>query len=306
VTINIKGDNMVLEGLKNITNENNIFINEPLRNHSTFRIGGNCDYLVAPKSIIEIKKIIAFANENNIKIRIIGNGSNILFSDDGFRGIILKTTRLNALEIDNDIITAMSGARLSKMCDLALKSSLGGITALAGIPGTVGGAVYMNAGAYGWEIKDTLESSTYLDENLNLLTIDNNEHSFSYRKSFFSHKNLIILSSRFKLLKSNYNKLKEETAHFLNMRAEKQPLNFPNAGSTFKRPEGYFAGKLIEDCGLKGFSIGDAMVSEKHSGFVINKGNATAKDVLELIEYIKKKVLSEYNILLETEIEFVG
>jgi UDP-N-acetylmuramate dehydrogenase len=237
---------------------------------------------------------------------MIGNGSNILFSDDGFSGIIIKTTKLNHLEIKNNIITADCGARLSKMCDLALQNSLGGITPLCGIPGTVGGAVYMNAGAYGSEIKDTLISSTYLDENLNLIAINNEEHNFSYRKSFFSHTNLIILSSQFKLEKSDYNILKEETTCFLKQRAEKQPLNFPNAGSTFKRPNEYYAGKLIEDCGLKGFCIGDAQVSEKHSGFLVNKGNATAKDVLELIEYIKKKVFNEYNIMLETEIEFVG
>jgi UDP-N-acetylmuramate dehydrogenase len=296
----------LIEKLNNITDIKNILINEPLSQHSTFKIGGLCDYLITPESINETAEIINLSKANNIKIHIIGNGSNILFSDNGFRGIILKTTKLNEKKIKNDIISAHCGVRLSKMCDLALQNSLSGVAPLSGIPGTVGGAVYMNAGAYGCEIKDTLISTVYLDEKLNLATIDNNAHQFSYRKSFFSHKSLIILSSQFKLKKVDYTLLKEETTRFLKQRADKQPLNFPNAGSTFKRPEGYFAGKLIENCGLKGFSIGDAQVSEKHSGFLINKGNATAKDVLELIDYIREKVFSEFHVSLESEIEFVG
>lgn len=296
---------MYYNELIKLTDEKNVLKNESLSKHCTFRIGGECEYLVFAENENELINILKFAKEKNVPLNIIGNGSNVLFSDDFHKGIILKTTRLDGIEVTGNEITAYCGAKLSKVCNTALENGLSGMEELNGIPGTVGGAVFMNAGAYGGEIKDVCVQTTYIDEDFNIKTLKNDEHNFSYRHSFFSDKNCIILKSVFKLKNGEQIEIKEKMQEYIQRRNDKQPLNFPNAGSTFKRPEGYFAGKLIEDCNLKGFSSGDACVSEKHCGFVINKGNATAKDVKTLIEHIQKTVKDKFGVTLETEIKFM-
>ncbi len=296
---------MFLEELKNYTDKKNILINENLSKHCTFKTGGSCKGVILPENEDELLKIIMFLKTKNAAFEIIGNGSNILFPDGHLDKIIIKTTRLNNISVSGNEITAEAGAKLSAVCNIALENSLTGMECLNGIPGTIGGAVYMNAGAYGGEIKDVCIKTFYLDENLNMLTREFEDHEFSYRHSFFSDKRHIILKSVLRLQKGDKAEIKKKMAEFIEKRNEKQPLNFPNAGSTFKRPEGYFAGKLIEDCGLKGYRIGDACVSEKHSGFIINKGNATTEDILKLIAYVQKEVKNKFGVELETEVKLI-
>lgn len=236
---------------------------------------------------------------------VLGNGSNLLFTDDFHNGIYISTLKLCNISSDGDIITADCGARLSSVCNYAASLSLSGMEELSGIPGTVGGAVYMNAGAYGGEIKDTLIKTVYLTKSGEVKEIDNENHLFGYRQSIFQKSGNIILSSSFKLTKGNKNEIKEKMTELLKRRNEKQPLNYPSAGSTFKRPEGYFAGKLIEDCGLKGYTLGGACVSDKHCGFVINKDNASSDDILKLIAHIKETVHKNFGVKLEEEVKVI-
>lgn len=280
--------------------------NEHMAKHTSFKIGGPCDVMVFPKSVEEVKNIVAFAKEENIRITVLGNGSNVLVADEGIDGIVMKTTDMKTIVCRDNEITAQAGARLSALCEVAKEHSLGGLCELSGIPGTVGGGVYMNAGAYGGEIKDTLVSSLYLDENLEVKTLSAEEHELSYRHSVFqNHPQWMILETTFRLTPANRQELHEKTVDLLKKRNEKQPLEFPNAGSTFKRPEGYFAGKLIEDANLRGCSVGDAQVSEKHCGFVINRGNATAKDVCALMNLVRETVRKEFGVLLEAEVRYL-
>ncbi len=301
----------MLNELKNYLPENILFYNEPLKMHSTFRIGGSADLLVTPSCEEHLKIIFDFINKNKIKYIVIGNGSNILFSDAGFRGIVIKMSAnfsgITSEPLDGCcLVKAKSGTLLSKLSSFATENSLTGLEFAAGIPGNVGGAVLMNAGAYDGEISFVLKESTYFDINkLCLGTKTYNEHDFSYRHSSYEDDGHLILSASFLLKKSNkeeiINKIKDLNAR----RVSKQPLEFPSAGSTFKRPTGYFAGKLIEDAGLKGFSVGGAMVSDKHCGFVINKGNATCEDVLNVIKYVKNTVFEKFGVLLETEVKII-
>ena len=278
---------------------------EPMRYHTTFKIGGNCDYLVIPKTLEELRAVVRFAKEQGIRLTLLGNGSNVLFDDSGIDGIVLKTTGFKEITACDTVITAQAGARLSTLCECALQKGLGGLCELSGIPGTVGGGVYMNAGAYGGEIKDTLVESMYLNEEGEIKILSQEEHDFSYRHSVFQRNpQWVILESKFQLTPDNREKLKEKTVELLRKRNEKQPLDFPNGGSTFKRPEGYFAGKLIEDCHLRGYSVGDAQVSEKHCGFVVNKGTATASDVIRLVQHIKETVFQKFGVTLEPEIRY--
>ena len=284
----------------------NVLVNEPMAKHTSFKIGGPCDYMVLPTTLDEVKAVLAFAKEEGIRVTVLGNGSNVLVADDGIDGIVLKTTQLKSITCCGNEITASAGARLSALCEVAKEHSLGGLAELSGIPGTVGGGVYMNAGAYGGEIKDTLVSSLYLDEAGELKKLTAEEHELSYRYSVFhKHPDWIVLETTFSLTPSNRDELHEKTVDLLKKRNEKQPLEYPNAGSTFKRPEGYFAGKLIEDAGLRGFSAGDAQVSEKHCGFVINRGNASAEDVKTLIESVRKIVAEKFGVTLEAEVRYI-
>lgn len=290
----------ILEQLKSITNEENIFVNEPMKKHTTFKTGGNADYLVTPTSkeeMIELLKI-------DIPKTVIGNGSNLLVKDGGIRGLVIQLSKNDRYTINENVIEAGSGIFVAKLSQLALKEGLTGLEFACGIPGTLGGAIYMNAGAYGREMSNVVGETDFLRENGEIETIT--DHQFAYRKSIFQNMNGIILSSRLKLEKGNVDEIKSKMDEYKTARNTKQPVNFPSAGSTFKRPEGYFAGKLIEDAGLKGYRIGGAEVSTLHAGFVINADNATSKDILELISYIQKTVNEKFGVNLETEVKIIG
>ena len=291
----------ILEELKKIMPEENILVNEPMKNHTTFKVGGPADYLVIP----ETKEQIVECLKLDVPKFILGNGSNLIVKDGGIRGLVIKTSKLDKLDlIEDDVIEAGAGCYLSVISNLAKKNSLTGFEFASGIPGTFGGAVMMNAGAYGGEMKDVVIETTYIDEDLVVKTTT--EHDFSYRKSMFTNTNRVILSSKLKLAKGNYEEIDARIKELSEARRTKQPLSFPSAGSTFKRPEGYFAGKLIEDSELKGFSIGGAQVSELHAGFIINKGGATAKDILDLIKHVQNEVKNKFGVNLETEVKIVG
>lgn len=289
-----------LEILKNITSEENIFINEPMSKHTTFKTGGIADFLVIPQNKSEMVELLKL----DIKKTIIGNGSNLLVKDGGIRGLVIKTTGLNNYKVEDDIIVAESGILLSKLSNIAKDNDLTGLEFACGIPGTLGGAVMMNASAYGGETSNVVVETEYADLNGNVYKTTN--HEFGYRKSLFMEKSYIILESKIKLEKGNKEEIAAKMKELMDSRNSKQPVNKPSAGSTFKRPEGYFAGKLIEDAGLKGYKIGGASVSNLHAGFVINDGDATSEDILELIKYIQNKVKNEFGVDLEPEVRIIG
>ncbi|MBQ8523962.1 MAG: UDP-N-acetylmuramate dehydrogenase [Clostridia bacterium] len=280
--------------------------NEPLSVHSSFKIGGNADLFAIPNNTDELKFLIRCAAETDVPVFILGHGSNILFDDGGYKGLIISTEGMNSVKVEGNIMTAECGALLTRCAVLAKDASLSGMECLYGIPGSVGGAVFMNAGAYGGEMKDIVRSSTYLDlDTLEICTIEADEHDFAYRHSVFTEKNAVILSTVMELVPSDISLITERMNDYKKRRIEKQPLDYPSAGSTFKRYPGKYTAQMIDEAGLKGYTIGGAQVSEKHAGFVINKGNATSKDVLELIDTIKKKIKCLHGIDIETEVIYV-
>ncbi len=292
----------LFEALARITNR--IWKDEPLNKHTTFRIGGAADILLIPETEEELISAVRLLRQAEMPYFFMGNGSNLLVSDQGYRGVVVKTIGLNKISVQEQSLTAAAGAMMSKTASAAEKHQLSGFEALSGIPGTVGGAVTMNAGAYGSEIRDILLDTRYLDgEEIKILSAE--AHQFSYRHSFFFGKPYCILSSRFSLQEGNQEHIRQKTAEYTQLRVSKQPLQYPSAGSTFKRPEGYFAAKLIEDCGLRGKRIGGACVSEKHSGFLLNDRGATCEEMLRLIEFVKEEVLRQTGVELETEIFIV-
>ena len=280
---------------------------EPLKSHTTFKIGGNCIALIEPREISDIIEAVKICKKNNIKFFVIGNGSNLLVPDEGYNGVIIKLkSEFSKIEVEGDYLIVNSGAKLSEVYTVAYENSLTGFEFASGIPGTIGGAIYMNAGAYGGEMKDIVESVEVLDlDNFELRELKNEELEFSYRKSIIQRKNYIVTTIKLKLQKGNKEKINAVYEDLRERRNSKQPLNFGSAGSTFKRPEGHFASKLIEDAGLKGYHINDAWVSEKHSGFIVNKGNASFKEVMELIEYVQKVVFEKFGVKLETEVRIL-
>ena len=291
-----------------LTDQNISFKEEVLlAPYSTFSIGGPAKVAVFPRTADDIVFCIDLADRIGLKHTVIGNASNVLFSDNGFFGVIIFTSACKNVETKDNMIFAECGASFTRLASFAAKNSLSGLEFAYGIPGSVGGAVYMNAGAYGGQVSDVLVSTTAYDASQRkIVSIDFEGHSFDYRTSIFSKKQeLTVLGSCFKLLPGNKEEISAKMEELMSKRREKQPLEFPNAGSTFKRPEGLFAGKLIEDCGLKGYRIGGAEVSEKHAGFIINRGGATAKDVLLLIDHIKETVLNKFGVSLECEIKYV-
>ena len=280
---------------------------EPLKNHTTFKIGGNCIALIEPREVSDIVETIKICRENSIKFFVIGNGSNLLVSDEGYNGVIIKLkSEFSTIQVEGEYLIVNSGAKLSEVYTVAYENSLTGFEFASGIPGTIGGAIYMNAGAYGGEMKDIVESVEVLDlDNFELKELKNEDLDFSYRKSIIQRKNYIVTTIKLKLQKGNKEEINAVYEDLRERRNSKQPLNFGSAGSTFKRPEGHFASKLIEDAGLKGYHINDAWVSEKHSGFVVNKGNASYKEVMELIEYVQKVVFEKFGVKLETEVRIL-
>lgn len=295
--------------VKQILEKENIkfLINEPMKNHTTFRIGGPADFLALPRNEEEILLLLDTAKKYGLDRYIIGNGSNLLVSDKGLSGMAIKMgSEFSDFKVEGEYITAKAGALLSAVSKAALSASLAGFEELSGIPASVGGGIYMNAGAYGGEIKDVAASVRYLSREGEIKTLSGAALSFGYRKSAFSGSDNIILSADFKLKAGNQNEIKEKMLDYTQRRKEKQPLNLPSCGSAFKRPEGYFAAALIEKAGLKGYTIGGAQVSEKHSGFIVNIGNATADDVLHLAEHIKSVVYNQFSVELEPEMKMIG
>ena len=280
-----------------------------MKSHTSFKIGGPADLFIYINNENSLKIIIKELNTLEIPFFIIGNGSNLLVSDEGYRGVVLSLSKSEKiLRLENgDTIICSAGISLAKACVFAMQNSLSGLEFAWGIPGTCGGALFMNAGAYGNDISNIIESSKYINKNGEEKILSRDEMKLSYRKSFYSEfGNNCIISLAFKLKPSDLNKIKEKMYENIHKRKSKQPLDYPNAGSIFKRPKGYFAGTLIESAGLKGKSIGGAMVSPKHAGFIINTGGATAQDVKNLIEYIKKTVFEKFGVLLECEIKTLG
>ncbi len=284
-----------------------VMFNEPMSEHTTFKIGGPADYFVSVTRESEIYASIQWAKENDVPYMIIGNGSNMLVSDKGIRGLVIEVGKNFAdIRCEGDKIYAQAGALLSRVAKKAMTESLTGMEEISGIPGTVGGAVYMNAGAYGGEIGACIDTVTYLDSEGEIKTISADECGFGYRTSIFETGDKIVLSVQFGLKKGNPDEIKEKMADYTNRRRTKQPLAFPSAGSTFKRPEGHFAGALVENAGLKGFTVGKAQISELHAGFVINLGGATCDDVMGVIRHAQKIVKEKYDVCLEPEIRLIG
>lgn len=280
-----------------------VFFNQPLRQYTTFKIGGECSLLVEINSEDSCTELISMAEKLGIPYFILGKGSNLLVDDSGFDGIAFRMgSDFEKISVmDNGVISCTAGTSLSSLCRFALEKELAGLEFAWGIPGTVGGAVYMNAGAYGGEIKDIILSVSYSDKNGVIHLLNKDELELSYRHSVFMDSDKVILSAEFKLNRGNPTEIRAKMDELMLKRREKQPLEYPSAGSTFKRPDGTFAGLLIEQCGLKGKSIGGAEVSQKHSGFIINKGNATFSDVMELISIVQNEVFEKTGYRLECE-----
>ena len=293
-----------------IIDSSKVKFNEPMSKHTTIKIGGVADALVIPSTVDDIICTLRFAKMNNIPVTVIGNGSKLLVTDKGIRGIVIKIgSKFNKFKVydDDDTITVGAGMSMPRLSRLTMKEGLSGFEFACGIPGVIGGGVRMNAGAYGSEMSDILIRTTYIDENLELKVLEHSEHNFAYRYSIFKeHPSHVIVSAEFKLERKSPEEIMEKITQNTMARKEKQPLEYPNAGSTFKRPEGFFVGTMIEELGLKGYRIGDAEVSTKHAGFIVNRGKATASDVISLIEYIKEKVLEKYGVKLENEIIVLG
>ena len=281
-------------------------IDEDMKNHIYFKVGGPADILLTPTSIDQLSETVKVCNENNIPYYIIGNGSNLLVKDGGIRGVVITLTKLDKIQSKGNLIKAEAGVLLKDVSERAVENSLTGFEFACGIPGSIGGAVFMNAGAYDGEIKNVILEAEVLDSDGNIIILNRDELDLGYRTSKVMKENFIVLSAIFQLELGDKEKIQDRVNELTRKREEKQPLEYPSAGSTFKRPEGYFAGKLIQDAGLKGYSIGGASVSEKHSGFVINKGGATAKDILNLIEHIQNEVKKQFGVDLHPEVRILG
>lgn len=285
----------------------NVYLQEDMSRHTTFRIGGPADYYLRPHSVEELRRILHICKTEGLPFFILGNGSNLLVSDKGYRGVVIQLWKnMSDIEVDGDTIRAKSGALLSKIAAVALENGLAGFEFASGIPGTLGGAVVMNAGAYGGEMKDVLSEVTVMDTEGNVMVLERSELKLGYRTSIVKEKGYIVLEAVLKLTRGEASHISGLMEDYRERRTSKQPLNMPSAGSTFKRPEGYFAGKLIMDSGLRGFSVGGAQISEKHCGFVVNTGEATAEDVRNLISEVQRRVEEKFGVRLEPEVKFLG
>lgn len=299
-------ENIKIELIR-LLGEEAVSVDEPMCRHTTFRIGGPADYFVCPKTYEDVQEVVKFCNEKEIPYFILGNGSNLLVSDQGYRGMIIQVYRnMNQIEVRGDRIYAQSGALLSLIAKKALDASLTGFEFAGGIPGTLGGAVMMNAGAYGGELKDVLEEVTVLTKDGEILNIPAEKMEMGYRTSIVKTAGYLVLGAVLRLNPGDEQEIRRRMKELAELRTTKQPLEFPSAGSTFKRPEGYFAGKLIMDAGLRGYKVGGAQVSEKHCGFVINTGDATAADVIQLMDDVKRIVREKFGVTLEPEVKFLG
>ncbi len=297
---------MNISEIGQIISKEKIYINEPMSKYTSFKIGGPAEYLIKVQTIKELKNILKFAKEKNIKLTVIGNGSNLLVSDEGIKGIVAKI-EINTLEIDteNARVNVGSGVKLGLLAQKCLKRGIAGFEFASGIPGTIGGAIRMNAGAHGKEMKDVVQSIEYIDRDGEIHKITNEQAKFEYRNSIFSYNDYIITNVEIQLEKGNMDKIKNKMEEYAEYRKEKQPIEYPSAGSTFKRGTDFITAKLIDECGLKGYQIGGAQISEKHAGFIINKDNATSEDVKKLIEYTKKEVYNKFGKIIEEEIQII-
>ncbi len=299
--------NQIYKELSKKIDKTNLLLNEPMKKHTSFKIGGPADLLVIPRSIDEISYAIKYCMDNNIEYFVMGNGSNLLVRDKGIRGVVIKIAdNFNNVNIKGNKVTAQAGVLLSRLSKVIMKESFEGFEFASGIPGTLGGAVCMNAGAYGGEMKDVVKGCTVIDNKGNVIYLHENDLDFGYRRSIIGDNGYIVLEVDMEFKRGEYEKIKSITDDLTKKRTTKQPLHLPSAGSVFKRPEGYYAGKLIQDSGLKGVRVGDAQVSELHSGFIVNLGNATAKDVIELIRLVQKVVMDKFGVKLETEVKIIG
>lgn len=297
----------IYDKVVDIVGEENVHTDEPMSRHTTFRIGGNADYFVKPGNADEVAAVIVVCREYNIPYFILGNGSNLLVSDDGYRGMLINIMdNMDSVTVDGRIITAQAGAMLVRVSVMARDNALTGLEFASGIPGTIGGAVYMNAGAYGGEMKNVVKTVRAIDEYGRIYELDSEKMDFSYRHSIVEERKLIVLEVTLELEHGSREAIDDRMKELAEARRSKQPLEYPSAGSTFKRPEGYFAGKLIMDAGLRGYSVGGAQVAEKHCGFVINKGGATASDVVELIRDVQHDVDDKFGVTLEPEVKMLG
>jgi len=294
------------EDLAQIVNPKNIKINESLKIYTMTKLGGNADVFVLPDTEDEAQAIVKYAHEHEVPLLMLGNGSNMVVRDGGVRGIVISFANLNEIRLDGEKIYAQSGALIKEVSRIAASNSLTGFEFACGIPGSVGGAMAMNAGAYGGEIKDIIVDCTVLTKEGERLVLSKEELELSYRKSIIAKNDYLVLSSNFQLEKGNQQEINEKVADLTFKRESKQPLEYPSAGSVFKRPPGYFAGKLIQDSGLQGKGVGGAEVSTKHAGFIINKGNATATDYIETIKMVQRVVKENFDVDLELEVKIVG
>ena len=296
---------MDIEKFKAISHD--LLENESMAKHTTFRVGGNADMYVSVKSVRELSSLIKLARETDTPFLVIGNGSNILVKDKGIRGLVIEIgSGMSDFELKGNKIYAQAGVLISKLASLALNNSLSGMEEISGIPGTLGGGIYMNAGAYGGELKNIIKTVTYIDEYGEEKTVTADECGFGYRKSIFTNGGKYIVSAVLELEEGDKTEISEKMADYAKRRREKQPLSLPSAGSTFKRPEGYFAGALIQESGLKGYKSGGAMISDLHAGFVVNYDNATSQDILDVIKHTQETVLDKFGVMLETEVKIIG
>lgn len=296
----------LLNDFKTIVGDKNVLVDEPMKRHTSFKVGGPADLLVIPQHYEEVQKLIAACKSGNAPYFIMGNGSNLLVKDGGVRGVVIKLTALNKITVDGSKVIAQCGALLSDVSTAALNGSLTGFEFACGIPGCVGGAVAMNAGAYISEMRYVIDSALVIDDEGVMKRLSNLELELDYRNSIILKRGYTVLESVFQLKHGDHDSIKSLIDDLQRRRTDKQPLEFPSAGSTFKRPEGHFAGKLIEDSNLKGVTIGGAQVSMKHSGFIINTGNATARDILSLIKYVQDTVFGKFGVELHTEVRIIG
>ena len=300
-------DQKIIDRFSNLLGNEKVRINEPMNRHTTFRIGGPADYFLLPSSSEEVKGILEICKEESLQYFILGNGSNLLVSDEGYRGVIIQLYRnYGGLTVEGTEIRAGAGVLLSQIAAAARNESLTGFEFAGGIPGTLGGAVVMNAGAYGGELKDVLKEVVVMDREGNIFTVPVEKLAMGYRTSLVKTAGYLVLEVVISLKKGSQEEIRDTMKDLADRRISKQPLEYPSAGSTFKRPEGYFAGKLIMDAGLRGYQVGGAQVSEKHCGFVINKGNATAADVCRLMADVQAKVQEQFGVTLEPEVKFLG
>ena len=297
----------MLEKLQKILGEEKVLVNEPMASRTTFRIGGPADYFAVPETVEELEKVLNICKEEQTPYFILGNGSNLLVGDQGFRGVVIQLYKnFDGIKIEGTTVTAKAGAMLVRVAKEAGKAGLTGLEFASGIPGTIGGAMVMNAGAYGGEMKDVVTAVTVLTKDGEVKTLTGEKMNFRYRGSVVEDEGMIVLEAVMELKEGDLEEIQARMAELTVQRKTKQPIEYPSAGSTFKRPEGYFAGKLIQDAGLRGFQVGGAQVSEKHCGFVINAGGATAADVMNLIQQVSDKVKEQFGVTLEPEVKRIG